>query len=154
MSNPFTNAMLPPEAQTLLRAVQDRLAEYVLKMAPARPISQADGSFQQTQLWRGVINFLLNLDDQTFQVGWAYFLSVVLEHRNGCFGPGYVNRFREGMQLTIEERRNFERLIHLAYVTADPRTRVLSMKQLNMNQILARLPTETLRQKLIAFYSL
>ena len=154
MSNPFTNAMLPPEAQTLLSAVKDRLAEYVDKMAPARPISKGDGAFQQTQLWRGVIKFLLGLEDQTFQVGWAYFLSVVLEHRNGCFGPAYVNRFREGLQLTIEERRNYERLLHLAYVTADPTARVLSMKQIDMNQILARLPSETLRQKLIAFYRL
>jgi hypothetical protein len=154
MSNPFSNAMLSSEAQTLLKAVQDRLEIYVEKMAPAKTLSQAEGNFQQTQLWRGVIQFLFNQDTETFVVGWGYFLSVVLQHRDACFSPAYINRFRESVQISIEDRRNLERLLHLAYVTADPSSRVLSMKQINMNQILARLPSETMRQKLLEFYRL
>lgn len=152
MSNPLATALLPPASQTLLAGVQDRLTEYVEKMAVARPISASDGAFQQSQLWRGVINQLLQQSPEVFNIGWAYFLSVVLTHREGCFSPAYFNRFRDNLKLTIDERRSFERLLHLAYITADPLSRQLALKQVDFNQILARLSNENQRQLLIGFY--
>lgn len=154
MSNTYDTSLLPPAAQTHLKAVEDRLAEYVLKMAPGRPITEKDGAFQQRQLWHGVMNFLLKQETPVFLAGWSIFLDVVAEHRKDCFSPGYIHRFRESTQLTLEERRNFERLIHLAVMTSDPKARTLALKQIDMHQILARLPSEDMRQKIIAFYQL
>ncbi len=156
MSNTFSTntALFPPEQQIILQAVQDRLDEYVLKMAPGRPISSADGSFQQRQLWQGVILALLKLPAPSFLAGWTSFLNFVNVHRKGAFSPAYIHRFREETQLGMSDRRNFERLLHLAYVSADPGTRALAMKQVDMHQILSMLPSEDMRQKFVEFYSL
>lgn len=153
MSN-FSSSLLPPEAQTILLTVEDRLNTYIEKMGPGVRITETDGAFQQQQLWNGVINFLLQQPPQVFMAGWQLFLGKVLEHRKGCFSPMYINRFRENLKLPLDQRRNFERLVHLAYTTCDPKARVLSMKQIDMKQILATLPREDMRQKIIAFYAL
>lgn len=150
----FASSLLPPEAQLVLKSVDDRLTEYVTKMAPGVRITSNDGGFQQRQLWQGVIQTLLKQRADVFLVGWAHFLKVVAENRAGVFSPAYMNRFREELTLTVTERRNFERMLHLAYVTAEQRTRVLSMKQLDMHQILSGLPSEDQRQKVTAFYEL
>lgn len=152
MSNEFPSSLLPPQFQTMLKGVQDRLEEYVSKMSPGQKISSGDGAFQQRQLWQGVIYALLQQPPNVFIEGWSYFLSVVNAHRKGCFSPAYMNRFREDTRMTIEDRKNFERLLHLAYTTCDPSSRQLALRQIDMNQILARLPTEDMRQKIIAFY--
>lgn len=146
--------LFPPEYQIQLQSAQDRLDEYVIKMAPGRPISSADGAFQQRQLWQGVILQLLRLPAPVFLVGWRDFLKFVNQHRKGAFSPMYIHRFREETQLGINDRRNFERLLHLAYVTADASVRALSLKQLDMNQIMSLLPSEDMRQKFIEFYDL
>lgn len=151
MSNPI---LFPPEFQIQLQAAQDRLDEYVIKMAPGRPISSADGAFQQRQLWQGVILQLLKQPGPVFLRGWTDFLNFVHQHRAGAFSPAYIHRFREETQLGINDRRNFERLLHLAYVSADPKVRSLAMKQVDMNMILSQLPTEDMRQKFVEFYSL
>lgn len=154
MSNLFPSPLLAPEHQTLLKAVQDRLTEYVSKMSPGQRITATDGAFQQRQLWQGVINTLLQQPPPVFIDGWTYFLTVVHQNRQGCFSPAYMNRFREELRLTTDDRRNFERLLHLAYVTADASSRALSLRQIDMNQILVRLPNELMRQKIVAFYGL
>lgn len=154
MSNTFQTSLLPPEAQTNLKAVEDRLKDYVAKMSPGQPITNVEGSLQQKQLWQGVILFLLKQPAPVFLQGWAMFLQVVLDNRKGAFSPMYVNRFREELKLPIDDRRNFERLIHLAYTTCEPKARPLSMRQIDMGQILAMLPSEEMRQKIIAYYQL
>jgi hypothetical protein len=153
MSTP-SSALLPPDVQILLQTMEDRLNNYIEAMSPGVRITNVDGSFQQRQLWIGVIKFLLEQPPQIFIAGWGLFLKKVLEHRQGCFSPMYINRFREELKLPLEERRNYERMIHLAYTTCDTRSRVLSMKQIDMNQILSMLPREDQRQKIIAFYQL
>lgn len=154
MSNAFQTSLLPPEGQLAIQSVKDRLAEYVEKMAPGRPISTQDGAFQQRQLWQGVICHLLKQPAQVFIIGWAEFLKVVNENRKGCFSAGYINRFQDDLRLNMSERRNLQRLLHLAYVTADGGTRRLAMKQVDIHQILAGLTDEAQRQKVIAFYEL
>lgn len=154
MSTQFDNALLPPATQTIIATVKDRLKQYVEVMAPAKPVSTADGTFQQTQLWRGVVNYLLQQETSVFVVGWGVFLQVVREHRDGCFNAAHLHRFREHLLLAKEDRLNFERLLHLAQVTADPGARVLAMKQIDLNRILAGLPSEQMRQKILEFYRL
>lgn len=154
MSTSFDIAMMSPDGQLALQALKDRLDEYVTKMAPGRPISSDDGAFQQRQLWHGVVNHLLKQTPQVFLVGWAEFLKVVLENRKGCFSPQYLHRFQDSVKLTMVERRNLQRLLHLAYVTCDPSARRLSLKQVDLNHILSTLSDEGQRQKLIAFYEI
>lgn len=153
MSN-FSSSLLPPQSQTTLLAVQDRLKTYIEAMSPGVRITSTDGAFQQLQLWRGVISFLLQQPAPVFIAGWGIFLEKVLEHRKGCFSPAYINRFREELKLPLADRRNFERLIQLAYTTCDPKARPLVSKQIDMNQILSMLPSEDQRQKIVAFYKL
>ena len=154
MTNHISNALLPPEAQVHLRAVEDRLKEYVDTMAPGRVLTAEAGAFQQTQLWQGVINFLLQQPPEVFMAGWAHFLDVVNQNREACFNPAYVNRFRENVRMTLPERRNFERLLFLALQTSDLRSRALALRQIDMNVVLAGLANESQRQKLIGFYQL
>ena len=154
MSQTFNTSILSPESQILLKTVQDRLNAYIETMAPGKAISAVDGAFQQTQLWQGVIKFLLQQPPEVFMVGWAVFLDSVAAHRTGAFSPAYINRFREDLKLTLIERRNFERMVHLAYVTAEKRTRTLALKQVDINVILAGLPSEEQRQKVLGFYQL
>lgn len=154
MSQNFNTALLPPAAQILLQGVKDRLDTYVEKMSPGKTISTADGAFQQTQLWQGVIKTLLQQPPDIFMIGWGLVLDMFHEHRTGAFSAAYINRFREEIKLTSSERRNFERLVHLAYVTAEKRTRALALKQLDINVILAGLPSEEQRQKVLGFYQL
>lgn len=154
MSDTHSSSLLPPEAQLTLKTVEDRLNDYIEKMAPGRPTTSEEGAFQQKQLWQGVISFLLQQPAPIFIEGWKLFLKKVHENRSGAFSPMYVNRFREEIKLSIQDRRNNERLLHLAYTTCDARSRALMMRQIDMNQILSALPTEDMRQKIIAFYQL
>lgn len=154
MSNLINNALLAPGAQTVLKTVEDRLALYVETMAPGKPVNSQEGAFQQKQLWSGIIVLLFTQPTPVFMAGWDIFLKVVDENRAGCFSPAYIHRFREETNLGVADRRNYERLLTLAYATSSPKLRVLGLKQIDMRHVLAGLAKEDMRQKLIAFYQL
>ncbi|QVD49160.1 permease of the drug/metabolite transporter (DMT) superfamily [Xanthomonas phage vB_XciM_LucasX] len=154
MSNPISEALLPDETKAMLANVRERVVNYVSKMAPGVAISDADGATQQKLLWTGVLMYVMNLPATQFEYGWGEFLKLVQEHRKGAFSLAYVNRFQANLLLTLPERRNFQRLMHLAEKTCDPKARPLGLKQIDMRLILAGLPSEPVRQKFIAFYQI
>lgn len=154
MSNPIDEPLLPDAIKISLELVRQRLAEYAEVMGAGKPISEETIRLQQRNLWNGVIRTILEIDPAHFDRFWAIFLDSVNQNRKGCYAPERISRGVFEMPVPPQDRRNFQRLLHLAYMTADPRGRALALKQVNMERVLSGLNSEAQRQKLIGFYRL
>lgn len=145
--------LLPVEDQIALQTLDDRLVNYITKMAPGKANSDADLALQQKLLMNNVFEYALNLPAHLFHKAWAQILNRVHQNITGCFSLAYSARGLAYMQVDQKTRRNFERLLTLTYTTADPKARQYSIKQVHLDLILAGLPNEVQRQKLQDFYT-
>lgn len=137
----------------LVTVIEDRLKNYISAMAPGKTISNVEIIKQQRVLWTGVFKQVLSISPQHFAEAWAAILALVAQNTNGCFGMAYRNRLVDEAISDRSERRQFDRLLHLACVTADIPTRSLALKQVDLGLILASLPDERQRQMFLEFYN-
>ena len=142
-----------PMDQHLARALED----YTEAMRPGKPITAENGAREQLKLWRA-IQGVLTKNGSEFVKGWSDLLAYVAKHkrqdngRDGVFGERYIYRFFDNVRLSSGERRNFERMLNLILTTADPRSRQLTLKQVDLKSTLAGMADENVRQKVIGFY--
>lgn len=135
-----------------LMALDERLKDYIEKMHPSTPVATDEGVRQQTALWNA-FRFVLGKTDGEFVAVYARLLEHILAHRKTVFHERYVYRFFEHLRLSPTDRRNFERMLNLVLVTCDPKTRRLSLRQVNLHASLAGFADNALQQRVIGFYS-
>lgn len=148
-----TLANLPPAAQINFQAHQERLNQYVTRMAPGVPITTQEGVNMQMLLWN-TIKQMLNREGSEFVLHYSEFLRYIREHRKGAFAERYLYRFFEHLRLSATERTNFERLLNLMVITCDPAMRQLALRQVDLRSSLAGLTSDSQRQKIAAYYEL
>lgn len=139
--------------ETSLMALDERIGDYVSHMQPSKPISSEEGVRQQTALWNA-IKYVLGKTEGEFVAVYARLLEHVLEHRKTVFNERYVYRFFEHLRLSPNERRNFERMVNLMLATCDPKSRRLSLRQVNLPTTLAGFADNALQQRVIGFYTI
>lgn len=141
------------EAQINMQSLQDRLALYVKEMQPNRPTNPEEGAQHQAALWT-IIKFVLNRKGSQFVALYAQLLATVLEHRRGCFNERYVYRFHDNLRMSNADRRNFARVLNLLLTTCDPKTRQLSLRQIDLTASLRDLADNEMQQRVVGFYHL
>ena len=148
-----TLAALPPAARINFETHQQRLQDYIDKMAPGKPVSTQDGIAAQMGLWN-LIKLMLTRESNEFVLHYGYLLNTIREHRRGVFSERHLYRFFEHLKMSAEDRTNFTRLLNLMVTTCDPSMRQLAMRQVDLRTALSGLRSESQRQRVAAFYEL
>jgi hypothetical protein len=125
---------------------------YMTNMAPGKPVSNDDGAKFQYQLWKTIHNLAHNAPLPEFRSLWNLLLAYVHNHKQGVFADRYLFRFSEYWIQSIEELNGFQRILNLINLTCDPGTRVLGLRQVNLDATLSEAFTEDARQRILSFY--
>lgn len=129
------------------------LRDYIVAMAPNRPVGVQEGCAQQVQLYRTLNNFLNSVDGNDFQEAFGIVLGVAHLERDRSFAETHLFRFFDNVSLSANEISAFQRLLNLIKLTADHRSRAIGLKQLNFGATVAGL-SEVAQNKLASFYSI
>ena len=135
---------------TMGKIVLQSIEDYAIKMHPLKPIDVENGCRQQIGLFRALTQLLNNVNND-FPIVYGAVLARVHELRETVFHELYVFRFFDNMQLSEKERKQFQRLLNLIKVTADPKSRQVTLKQVDMGKTMEFF-TEAVKQKIFAFY--
>lgn len=137
-----------PAAQTFLQGV----LSYIPAMHPKRPVTEADRLRQQVSLYRSISGVLNKLEGEEFTRAYGFLLELFSLYRKGVFGERYVYRDFDNVPLAEPDRRAFQRFLMLLTLTADPKSRAVALKQIDMTKTLALGVSEPARQRVQAFY--
>ena len=133
--------------------LKTRLNAYLEAMAVGKPTTVEEGVIQQSNLWN-IIKWVLGLEGADFVRCYAKLLEVVLENRRGVFSERYAYRFFDSLRMSGNDRKNFERILNLLLTTCDPRTRALSMRQIDLRTTLSGLVDPLMQQRIAGFYQI
>ena len=125
--------------------------DYIKNMAPRKPISTDEGIRHQVALYRSLTTVINNLDSD-FNLVYGSILQLFNEHKDGAFHETRVFRFMDNITLPDNDRKSFQRLLNLVKLTADPKGRELTLKQINLDSALEFI-SENGRQKIMKFYN-
>lgn len=144
-----------PEGKFSLNAqlVLSTVVEYVTTMHPKRPVEPAKMLRQQTALYRALTTAINRLEAEEFTTVWGWLLQQFSLYRKGVFAERYVFRGFEDIALPESDRKAFQRLLNLIVLTADPKSRPIALRQVDMGKTLELGVTEPGRQRLHAFYN-
>lgn len=143
-------AGLSPNAQTVKHAFDD----YVAKMRPRAPVTVDDISRNQAVLAHTLTSVINRLDGDDFHLMFNYVLQQFKQHAEGVFRPVLVNRGMDLVPLAPEALRLFQRLINMFTLLADPATREVAHRQIDLAKTLAGAISEPGRQRVFQFFGL
>jgi hypothetical protein len=129
-----------------------RLNTYLEDMKPGKPMSGDHGVTKQYQLWRTIFNTIEHAPAAQFKSLWSILLAFFHEHADGVFHESYVFRFSEFWKHSKQELDGFQRILNLIKVSADPKTRGETAKQVDLDKTLSQPFTEEGRNRLLGFY--
>lgn len=139
---------VPPAYQVDL----GRVFTYLERMAPNRPITNADGAKEQVALYK-VIQNIINRQEEHFTPLFSALLAIFKAESNGVLSDYNRLRFRESMVLGEGDRKAFVNLTHLLFVTADPKSRGNIVKMVNLDRTLENGLTAAGRDRVLNFYN-
>lgn len=129
------------------------LSKYMENMVPGVPQSKTEGPANQLMLWR-TIRGLIEAESEDFGNAWGVMLGLFTKHAEGVFHERYVFRFMDNIAIAAHELSAFQNILDLIRLTADPKTRVSSLKQTDMTRTLAKGFSENGRQRILGFYGM
>lgn len=112
-----------------------RIRMYCQAMAPTNQLMASAAATEQSALYRSIQN-IINRQAQYFQPLFTALLAVFHAERKGALGDRFRNRYMEHVVLSQSDRNAFVSLTHLLAVTADPKSRDLALKQLDIEKAL------------------
>lgn len=135
-----------------VKVVLSTLEEYVTKMRPGHMVGDREGAIQQQRLYRTLKTAMALPDVKDFRAAMDAIMETIAQHRNGCFGEYHVYRFVENVQLSSDDRKEFERLMHLLITLAPAGDRAAILNaQLDLNVILVNVKQEEVKQRFLAY---
>lgn len=144
-------AKLKVSGTHLEKAFIAQMEDYIVKMAPGRPVTVQEGASNQLGLWR-LIKHTLNTTTE-FNTLYGMLLGYANAHRNGVFHDRYVFRFAEHFTFDPIEINAFQAVLNLVNVTCVPGDRKAVLKQVDMKRTLSMHWSEEARQRVIKFYA-
>lgn len=130
-----------------IQAVKD----YMVAMAKGRSVTDAEIHRYQVNFLRNVVSMINNVEND-FDKVMNVFLYLFNENPTGAFDEVRIYRHLPHLNLGGEEFKAFQFLTDLFRLTADPKTRTIALKQVDLTKSLAYGLTERGRQKMISFY--
>lgn len=129
-----------------------KLNNYLEDMKPGKPMTGENGVVKQFQLWRTIFSTVENAPAEQFKSLWSILLAFFHEYSEGVFHESYVYRFSEHWKHSKQELDGFQRILNLIKVSADPKTRGETTKQVNLDKALSQPFSEEGRNRLLGFY--
>jgi hypothetical protein len=125
---------------------------YKKNMAPKVPVEPSDGAKYQNNLWKVIQSVLENAPENEFTKIWSIVLIYIHVEREGVFNDKYLYRFAEHWGWGLDELNTFQRVLHLATLTADSTTRKENLKKVSMSKITASGFSERAKQRISNYY--
>lgn len=143
---------LKEEPLTMVEIViQHNLETYAREMAPGKPVTDQQAASYQ-QLLYTTLNRILKMEAAEFVENWTMVLDFVHARRATLFHEMRAFRGVSALTLSARDCRNFEQMMNLLLKTSDPAVRYASTAVLNYDVVLGEIPSEEIRQKLLAYY--
>lgn len=133
-------------------ALIGNLEAYMAKMQPGMPVVGQEGASTQLSFWLTLKNLLTNASEGQFRNLWSIVLAYFHEYGHAVFHDSYIYRFSEHWTQSKKELDTFHRVLNLIKVSANPKTRDQTKKQVDLDKIVHSLP-EVASQRLIGFYN-
>lgn len=131
-------------------ATLESLESYVRNMAPGVGILPEQGANQQTVLWKLISN-ICERNPEEFETLFSLVLLFLEEYQDGVFNERYIHRFAEALSISSDQINAFQRIITLMKMVANPKTRRLALKQINLEAALSVGFSEEARQRILYF---
>lgn len=144
---------LKKEPSTMsLDAVNDFLKKYGERMAPGKRLSSEEMGEIQSEFYANILR-VLSLPPAEFNRGWSNILLFVHSNSKTMFSTEMAGRGWDNLSLADRDRVNFERLLNLIRVTANPAGRQTRLRtSVRLDYSLKELRRPEWRDKIVAFY--
>jgi hypothetical protein len=133
--------------------IKQNLDEYLKGMGPGKRVSEADAAGYQTLMYNTLVR-VLAMRGREFTDSWGEVLDFFNINLKSMFDAGRAFRGIGQLNLSSRDRKNFEQLMNLLIKTASPATRYQQAKNTSFETVLRDMPSEEIRQQLLAFYNL
>lgn len=150
---------LKEQLAKILKSVPDayhsdifRIQTYVERMEPNRPITVPAGAKEQVALYRAIQN-IINRQDKYFTQLFTAALAIFKAEMKGALGDKYRLRFLESVELSVGDRKAFQYITHLMFVTADPKSRAMAISTVNIAKALENGLTAEGRDRVLKYYN-
>lgn len=131
----------------------EQIKQYLLEMAPKKPVSVEHGKIQQRVLIGALRNILNQVDDEgTFTQQFTALLKIFHLGQQHALNELYVFRFLENVEMRNEEIEAFTRIVNMLLITADIKSRKQSLKQLDFEKTLRFGLSDQARRRITEFY--
>jgi hypothetical protein len=141
------------QADLKLQLIVDRLQQYAEAMAPNKVLTVAIGKAQQLSLWTA-IQQTLKLEGAEFIRAYGVLLDFFAEHRTTIFNDKYIYRNFAEAAISANEKKIFNRMLHLLVATCDKATRRLGLEQVDLEKTLADIRDTGIQQRVAEFYQI
>lgn len=126
---------------------------YMVDMRPRMPVDEAAINRNQTTLLRTVLGVINSVEGSEFHSLWNYILQCFAKHSTGVFSEPMVYRGMEHNQMTPEQSRLYPRIVNMLILLADPATRAVALRQINLQKSLAgELVSEAGRRRVFQYF--
>lgn len=125
---------------------------YIAAMAPGVPTDGPVSVRHQYMLWKTISSVIENSPAEEFKKLWNIILAYFNTYKDGVFHERYILRFSEYWHYNIDELNAFQRIINVIKLTADPETRLKSLREVSLSRSLAEGFSEAGRTRLLGFY--
>jgi len=146
-----TNAASSTESLAVA-GIRHAIDEYIVAMAPGKPVSEKVGSSHQIRLYNTMMTVINRLTDDDFAKGMGILLDAFEKHREGAFATRYVFRFMEHIELSSPRIAAFQRLINMFQLMAPGQSRRQAASQCNWGATLTNEITDAGRNRVLAYF--
>lgn len=149
----LTSGMIDPKLRDEFDLITEQFERYSKNMAKSRPIEEADGVRQQLDLWK-LIQTTISKEGTAFNVLFAHLLELMHGERDGALHMHRRYRFFGALPLGAEEARNFESILQAFMTLANPQSRMLKIKQVNLPAVFLNYSNKSAEARVIDFFTL
>jgi len=134
----------------------DKLEKYMKAMDPKAQITDEEAAAWQVQLYGMLLGIINRIPAQDFEGAFTVLLAVFAHNQKDIHSVMHeANVFRSAADMKLtnpEDRMTFFNLLHMLKTVADPKSRALALRQVNVNKALDTRPiTEVGRQRVLAY---
>lgn len=149
----LTKYKLSPEGYPpALKIVISGMETYLKVMEDGTPVTPNEGATQQRNL-NNLFMEALTAPGNAINMCMDVILYQMNKNALAAFTPRLAFRFLTLARMSTTQVICFQNLIHLFTNTADPKSRRMMLRQIDLNKVLSYLPNEQSRQNLITYYT-
>lgn len=132
--------------------VESELTSYMEAMLPSAAVNPEVGGKWQFSLLTLIKGILQTPEQDAFNVKWGTLLSFFHKYEKELFNMNYAFRFPQNWPGSDAEFTLFRRVVMLAIMTADPKTRKKEIKAMANLDAVTSVMSEDQKARLLSFY--